>query len=359
MTMKTLPCLLLALHSLASGADIWFTGAQRVEGTAELISSSDINVGLIQANYSGTEGPWTFEVGVGWTEYDLDYVPVLFGSAASLGEETPLVALSLTRQWNPAWSSTVRFRTYDGFSDYRSIWIAEFYKQFFGAFPTYHDPDPHGNSIGVFVGWDYLPGTGSALLAFDYGRDEIAPGWGFNSAIGQPEPGRERLDTPSASLRIEQVINPWLKTEGEFLVRQTTDREARYAFRNGWATAVGPFGFRLTGGYTGESPSFDALYGSALVEWTFLPKWSVHAGYRIYQDSGEIESSGFNALAPGLDSNEFFTGIKWDRGDLAISANVGFLNTDYEPLSEDNEFFGNLYKDRDWVTFRLAASFQF
>ena len=125
------------------------------------------------------------------------------------------------------------------------------------------------------------------------------------------------------------------------------------------AAAAGPLGFRLTGGYTGESPSFEAFYGSALVEWNFLPQWSVHTGYRIYQDNGEIESSGFNALAPGLDSNELFAGIKWDRGDFAISANIGFLETNYEPLSEDNEFFGNLYKDRDWVTFRLAASFQF
>jgi hypothetical protein len=158
---------------------------------------------------------------------------------------------------------------------------------------------------------------------------------------------------------VEQVINPWLKTEGEFLVRRTTDREARFAIRNAWAAAAGPFGFRLTGGYTGESPSFDAAYGSALVEWDFLPRWSVHAGYRTYHDSGEIESSGFNALAPGLDSNEIFTGIKWDRGDLSVSANVGFLQTDYEPLSEDNEFFGNLYQDRDWWTFRLAASYQF
>ncbi len=357
--MKAHLCLLFGLHTLATAENVWFTGAQSLEGTAELISSSDIDVGLIQVNYSGVEGPWTFEVGVGWTEYDLDYEPVLFGSAVSLGEETSVVAVSLTRQWDPAWTSTIRFRTYDGFADYRSIWIAEFYKQFFGTFPSYYDPNPNGTSFGAFVEWDYLPGTGSALLAFDYGRDEIAPGWEFDGALGQPEPGREKLETPSGSLRVEQIINPWLKTEGEFVARRTTDRQTRFAFRNVWAAAAGPVGFRLTGGYTGESPSFDAIYGSALVEWTFLPQWSVHAGYRIYQDNGEIESSGFNALAPGLDSNEIFTGVKWDRGDLAISANIGFLDTDYEALSEDNEFFGNLYKDRDWITVRLAASFQF
>ena len=48
--MKTLACLLFLLDSPASGADLWFTGAQSLEGTAETISSSDIDVRLIQAN---------------------------------------------------------------------------------------------------------------------------------------------------------------------------------------------------------------------------------------------------------------------------------------------------------------------
>ena len=280
--MKALPCIFLAIHSLAAGEGAWFTGAQEIQSTAEVVSSGDITISQLQLDYSGTEGPWTFEAGVGWNAYQLDYVPVLFGTALSLDEDTSQINLSLTRKWNPDWSSTIRFRAYDGFSDYRSIWIAEFYKQFFGGFPSYHDPDPHGHSIGTSVRWDYLPGTGHAVLAFDYGRDEIAPGWGFDSAIGQPEPGRERLETPAGSLRLEQVINPWLKTEGELLARQTTDRETRYSIRNGWAATAGSFGFRLSGGYTSESPSFDSTYGSALVEWNFQPQWSVHAGYRIY-----------------------------------------------------------------------------
>ena len=49
----------------------------------------------------------------------------------------------------------------------------------------------------------------------------------------------------------------------------------------------------------------------------------------------------------------------WDRGDLALSGGIGFLDTDYDALSADNQFFGNLYRDREWWTFRLAASFTF
>lgn len=356
---KTLPCLFLGLHLPAAGAETWFTGAQSAESSVETVSSGDIRAGLLQADYSGAEGSWIFGLGLGVTGYELDYVPILFGSDASLSEETAQLSLNITRQWDKVLSSTLRFRAYDGYSSYRSIWIAEFYRQFFGAFSSYQEPDPHGSSLGLSVKWDYLPGTGNAIFSLDYGRDEIAPGWSFDPTLGIPVPGRERLNTPSASLNIAQVINPWLKGEGGFLIRQTTDRQARYSFRNGWAAAAGPVAFRIEGGYTSEAPGFYAYHASALAEWAFLPRWTVHAGYRFYQDNGEIESSGFNALAPGLESGELFTGIRWDRGDLSVSANVGLLQTDYEPLSADNEFFGNLYKDRDWVTFRLAASFRF
>jgi hypothetical protein len=357
--MKTLPLILIFLAPIAKAADIGFSGAQEAEATAEEISSSDITIRYYQLSHSGTEGPWKLETGVGWNTYDLDYSPVLFGTDETLGEKTAQLHLALTRQWNPEWSGTLKFRAYDGFSDYRSIWIAEFYRQFFGGFDDYYSPDPHGQSFGTSVKWDYLPGSGSAEFSLDFGRDEIAPGWSFNSEIGIPEADREVLDTLSGSLRVEQALNGWLKTEAELTTRQTSDRDARFGIRHSWAAAAGPVGFRLTGGYTEEAPSFDAVYGTALIEWKFLPRWSAHLGYRIYQDSGEIEASGFNALAPPVDSTEIFTGILWDRGDLAISAGMGLLDTDYEPLSEDNEFFGNLYRDREWRTFRLAASFRF
>lgn len=357
--MKTLPYLFLACHSIAVAADFGFSGAQEINATSELISSDDISVASYQLAYSGTEGDWVFEAGVGWIDYDLDYVPVLFGTDVTLTEETFLANIGLTRKWNSEWSSSLRFRAYEGYSDYRSIWIAEFYKQFFGGFPAYYDPDPHGHSFGASVKWDYLPGAGSAVFAVDFARDEIAPGWSFNSAAGIPEPGRESLDTIAGSVRAEQAINGWLKTEAELAVRQTSERDPRFAIRNSWAAAAGPVSFRLSGGYTEEAPSFDALYGSAVIEWNFLPQWSAYTGYRIYEDSGEIEASGFNALAPPVKSSEIFTGIRWDRGDLAIGASVGFLDSDYEALSEDNKFFGNLYRDREWWTFRLAASLRF
>jgi hypothetical protein len=356
--MKALSLIFFMVIS-ASAADKIFTGPQEIGATVEILSSDDIRVRSYLLNYSGTEGDWKFDVGVGLNEYDLAYSPVLFGTDETLSAETSLLNLGLTRKLNSEWSGTVKLSAYDGYSDYRSIWIAEFYNQFFGGFQDYYDPDPHGFSVGTTLKWDYLPGSGSAALSVDYGRDEIAPGWSFDPATGRPEPGRESLDTVSGILRVDQALNGWLKSELELSVRQITSRDARYGIRHSWAAAAGPLGFRLTGGYTQEAPTFDAAYGVAVVEWKFLPQWTCHAGYRVYRDSGEIQVSGFNALAPPVNSTELFAGLLWERQGLSVSAGVGLLETDYEPLSEDNKFFGNLYRDRDWVTFRVSASLQF
>ena len=352
--------IILILSFPAVAADFrLFSGPKEVEASVETLTSDDITVRSYLLKYSETEGPWKAEFGIGLNEYDLDYSPVLFGTNEVLLEKTLLINLGITRQWSPEWATTLKLSAYDGYSDYRSIWIAEFYRQFFGGFADYYNPDPHGQSLGASIKWDYLPGSGRAAISVDFGRDEIAPGWSFNSSTGRPEPGREVLDTISGSLRAEQALNGWLKTEVELSLRKITDRDPRFGIRHSWAAVAGPFGFRLTGGYTQEAPSFDALYGTALVEWKFLPQWTCHVGCRIYQDSGEIQTSGFNALAPPVDSTELFAGLHWDNGQVSVSAGVGLLTTDYEPLSQDNEFFGNLYRDRDWATFRIAASLRF
>lgn len=356
---KILTLMLIASAPLAHAADGWFSGAQNIEFTAEGLSASDILIQSYQLYYSGTDGPWTLELGVGSNRYDIDYSPILFGTDQQLSENTESFSVSLTHEWSQQWSGTLTLGAYDGYADYRSIWIAEFYKQFFGAFPSYYDPDPHGQSASVSAEWNYLPGSGSATFGLGFGRDEIAPGWSFDSALGQPAPGMESLDTVSGNILVEQALNPWLETHLALTFRQTSERDPRYGIVNTWVAAAGPVAFRLTGGLTSEAPSFEAAYGSALVEWNFHPQWSARLGYRVYSDNGEIESSGFNALAPPVDSAEVFTSLLWDNGDFSVLASVGLLDSDYDDLSEDNEFFGNLYRDRQWWTFRLAASYRF
>jgi hypothetical protein len=359
--MKTHSWLFIVLIATASGRDLWPKGIQEIVGSGEVISAEDISAQNYNFNYTGTEGPWTISAGVGISAYQLDYAPgVTGGNFRDLSEITDQYSLGLTRKWNNRWSSSVNAGFYDGFAEYRSIWIAEYYRQEFIGFPNaYEAPDPHGESVGTSVKWDYLPGTGLAEFAIRYAHDEIAPGWSFDPFVGNPVPGDSTLKTASASLRAEHALAGWLKTQTEISARKVTDRDPRYGIVHGWAASYQQVGFRLSGGYTDEQPGFDAAYGSAIVEWKFVPQWSVYTGYRLYTDSGEIQASGFNASAPAVKSSEIFGGLLWDRGDLSVSVGVGYLTSNYDALRQDNIFLGNLYRDRNWKTFRLAASLKF
>lgn len=357
--MKPTLCIFWLFSACALGSTPWFTGQKELEVSSELLSSDDIDVQTYNTLFSGTEGAWTIDATISFAAYRETYKPVLFGSTEALSEETWMAGIGATREWSKEWSGSFSLNAYDGFSDYRSIWISEYYRQLFGAFSAYQPPEPGGFSVAAGSTWDYLPGSGATSLSVFYANDEIAPGWGFDPSIGSPVPGDDVLETIGATLTTDQAVNGWLKTRLILSARNTTDRETRFGIENAWAATAGPVAFRISGGYSDENPSFDASHIGAILEWNFLPEWSASIGYRAYRDSGEIQSSGFNALAPPVDSSEIFAGILWDRADLAISAGVGFLESDYEPLSEDNEFFGNLYKDRDWLTFRFAATYRF
>ena len=357
--MKSTLIFILVSSGCAMGSIPWFTGEKELELSGESLSSGDIDILTSSARFSAVSGDWTVNGDWSHATYREAYVPVLFGTEKTLTEQTFQTRLGVTREWGREWSGTLSMSAYDGYSDYRSIWIAEYYRQLFGAFPAYDEPEPAGYSVSAASSWNYLRGSGTAKASLFYALDEIAPGWSFDAAAGVPAPGEDTLETLGGSLTVDQAVNGWLKTRWMFNARNTTDRDLRFGVVNSWAATTGPFAFRVTGGYSDESPTFDASHVAAIVEWNFMPEWSASIGVRTYRDSGEIQSSGFNALAPPVQSSEIFGGLAWDRGDLAASVGIGLLESDYDPLSEDNEFFGNLYKDRDWLTVRLAATWKF
>ena len=115
---------------------------------------------------------------------------------------------------------------------------------------------------------------------------------------------------------------------------------------------------RATAGGAVEQPSFDALYFGGTLEYQFLDGWYLSATGRYYQDTGEIENSlgGFNSSAPGLDTFQVGLGLRRQKGLSAVKLYLGYYETDYDGLSEDNAFLGNLYADRRWGIFQLTYS---
>lgn len=245
------------------GSIPWFTGEKELELSGESLSSGDIDIQTYSALFSGVEKEWKVEGGLSLATYRESYVPILFGTDETLTEQTLQTHLGVTREWGREWSGTLSMSAYDGFSDYRSIWIAEYYRQLFGAFPAYQAPEPAGYSVNAASSWNYLPGSGTARLSLFYAVDEIAPGWSFDAAAGVPAPGDDTLETFGGSLAVDQAVNGWLKTRLMLNARNTSDRDVRLGVVNSWAATTGPVSFRLTGGYSEESPTFDASHVAA------------------------------------------------------------------------------------------------
>ncbi len=333
-----------------------FGGLQVLDLEYEGLFHDDIVVQRGGFRYEQARGSWTVELGYGYTDYSLDYEPfvALGGVAADLTEETHQVGVGLGYRFSESLETELSLNYYEGFADYRSIWIAEYYRQLF-SFPGsgYFEPDPSGFSVSSVWYWSPVVGTRIGL-DLSYAENTIAPGWTFGS------PANDLLVNYSGSLRWEQAINTKLKTELMFSMSDVTDRDVRYNLQSSWRWAVTD---RLTVGAefggTIEDPEFEALYGGLSLTNEVTPNLSLVISGRIYDDTGEIESSGFNASAPGLESLEVGVSALYEVGGHAFRLGVSHYVTDYEEPDLGNEFFANLYNDRDWWLVRAAYSYEF
>jgi hypothetical protein len=203
-----------------------------------------------------------------------------------------------------------------------------------------------------------VPGATRLTANLGYGEDDIVQGWSFGPA--GLEAGPSRLETSSGGVAWEQAINGWLKMENSARIQEVELREPRFQVQSNWAAALGAdWTLRVNVGATRERPNFEAYFTGAMLDYEFLPGWHVAAIGRYYEDTGEIESSGFSTAAPGLQTYEFGVSLLYDRGGVAVRLSGGFYNTDFEPLDPTNVIFGDLYADRDWWVTRLAVSYSF
>ena len=353
--------LLPIYSSLAKGDDTnfrrhLFTGLQNIDVEYEGLFSSNLNVQRGSFSYQQKHEKWTFALSYFQTEYGLEYKPFapLGGSDKRLEESNHQGSLSIGYTLQNNIETSVSVTSYDGFSDYRSIWIGEYYRQAFN-FPGsgYFAPDPKGFSISNSWGWDPQIGT-SLSIDLSYSEDTIAPGWTFGS------PANDLLKNRIVSVRWEQAINPRLKTETSLSYSDITDREPRLNLQSSWNYALTneiTLGAQLGG--SREESDFDSFYGGLSLTYEVNDYLSLKFNGRLYSDSGEIETSGFNSAAPGINTAEIGISALIEHGDHAFQLGISSFTNNYKDTDSDNEFFTNLYDDRDWITIRAAYTFEF
>ena len=343
--------------AVSVGLNWLFDGFNRIDAEGEALIGSDITVLRTSGAYEQQRDDLTVGVTLGYTDIDIDYRELGVG-AADRSESNREAQVELAWEAGEHWQLTAVAGLFDGFPDYRSVWIAEYYQQLFGFVPGFRGADPSGWSVGVGAGWDLVPGATRIAFNLGYGEDEIVQGWTIGRAGLEAGPGR--LETTSGAIVLEQAINGWSKMENSLRVRHIALREPRVQIQSNWAVALGPaWTLRASVGATRERPSFEAYFVGGSIDFEFLPGWHAALNARYYEDTGEIESAGFSTAAPGMQAFELGASLLYDKEGLAVRLSGGFYNTDLEPLDPTNDFFGNLYRDRDWWLARAAVSYSF
>lgn len=252
---------------------------------------------------------------------------------------------------------------YQGYSDYRSMWLNEHYRQLYSRVPGYEKAHPWGFNVSGGLRLEYWPSRGFIQANVVYQHDVVAPG--YEARIFQPLlRQRDKYDTVSFGLSLENVLTKRLRALQEFQITNTTTRELRYSLQSSLNCALGEhYALRLALSGVKEEPVFESWSVGGTLEREWDEKWFVSLFGRYYEDTGEITTSlPGNSAAPLVRTVHAGIGLRWQGQQSAFKFVAGPYSTRYGFPSTTNTSiysFSKLYRDRDWFSAQLSFSHEF
>jgi len=344
-----------------------------IDADSEIIGAADIFLTDAKLRYGEERGDTQWDVAFSYASFDEDYRPSaefdLLGFREHLHEDRFGGQFNFRQRWLDSLTMLGSGGLYDGYPDYRRVWIANRYRQKYDApgyprIPPYTPPDPKGWNISTGARWEYLPTAGFAELKLGYAYDQTAPGYedSTDPVLGyRLIRGRVHLDTELLSVSSENVLTRRLRALNEVTFTHTSGRKLRFAYQGSLNLALGErWVVRGYGGISTEAPRFDAHFLGVTVEYEVIPRLLLSLTGRSYKDTGEIEDSLLtSSAAPALRSWEAGAGLRyaWRRASLKVY--VAPFWTDYAPVPPASTEFSHLYTDRNWVLAQIAGSLQF
>jgi hypothetical protein len=249
---------------------------------------------------------------------------------------------------------------YRGFTDYRSVWLDEFYKQFFSVVPGYIHVTPHGWSALAGGRWTYLPGTAILQCTVVEQGDTVSPG--YEPQIGLPLlRGLERLRTTSLRVSTENVLSPTVRALLEGGATYTNDRETRLSLQGSVNWAVGEnLTLRTVVADVAEGDEFHSVSGEVSLERDWNARWFAGFSARGYRDGGEVVDPIIaSSAAPALRTRDLAATLRWQGARAAFRIEAGPYWTRYDPVALASSQFATLYRNRNWRHVEGATSWTF
>jgi hypothetical protein len=339
-----------------------------LEPSVEVLWSSDIILVDNNLDYRVTGPNADFGLGVSYGIIDIDYEPFatadIVGFPTHLSEGRPSFLLSYSRNLNPTITLSATAGGYKGFTDHRSLWLDEYYRQQFSGIEGSLAADPRGINFSLGLRWEYIPSNGFIEVTGSYSEDNISPG--YERVLFEPLfRGIDFLKSSSIGVNLENVLTPRLRSLQQFQFIDTTSRELRFSYQGSlnWAIKES-WVLRTVGGATVEDDANRGTFNSYSVglnlEYDWNETWFLSVAARYYQDNGQIEESLLvDSGVPPLHTFQSGITLRWqgEKSSFRIIAQPYF--TRFDNLEQDVEPFANLYADRDWALLGVTYSRSF
>lgn len=345
-------CLLTPIH----GQDYTFGSSSEMAYTADIsLRDSEIFARRRDANRE-------FTAFLSAAEIDMDYRSPpqnLLGLDKDLSESkvSGLITLREGLDQRLQWNFSAGF--YEGFTDYRSLWLDEYYRQLFSGVPGYQDADVGGVNIGIGGRYEYLEASGLINWSVGWQQDDVSPAY-EKIIFGPLIRGASELETWRFGLGSEHVLTPKLRFKQDAAAINTTNRSWRYTYAAETACAVADdwtLRFRSEGVKEAE---FHSLLGTLLIERDWDARWFAGIALRVYDDNGQIiDPLLVSGAAPALDSYQLQLSLRYSGTQATWRLAIGPYLTRYAQTTAGNVQFAPLYQDRDWLAVQCAWNWRF
>jgi len=298
----------------------------------------------------------------GWAPIAMDYIPStvnLLGSPADLKSDRTSWQVTWREGLEETWRWNVSLGGYDGFTDYRSLWLEEYYRQVFSNVPGYYPADVGGMNVSIGGTYEYLPQCGMINWSIAWQADDVSPV--YEKLIGGPlVRGISHFETWRYGIGSEHVLSPEIRFKHDAAILDTTERDLRVTYRAEvlWAvTEDWTLRSSLDGSLEGD---FHSSGVSAMIEKDWDARWFLGLQLRAYRDNGQIvDPQLVSSASPPLDSLSVNLTIRHETEHVVWRLSAGPYLTRYGALSQGNRTFDTLYRDRDWLGIQGACTWRF
>jgi hypothetical protein len=333
------------------------------EASFDALWSSHIGLTESMVAYRQNRPTSDFKASLSVNTLGVDYEPArtdIITDPTRLREEQIAFLTSFRKTWSPPLTWLGSAGLYEGYSDYRSLWLNEYYRQVFSGVAGYRKAHPWGFNLSAGLRWEYLPASGFLELDGFVYRDNIAPEY-VKEVIRPLQRGRETLHTTGLRLSLENVLTRRLRSLQEIQIAGTTDRELRYSYQGSlnWAAAE-HWVLRSEIAASREDPQFNSVSLGATFEHDWEQRWFFSLMGRYYRDDGQIENPQIiTSATPALETFQIGIGLRWQGATASFKVVAGPYYSRYGALERATLPFGKLYRDRDWVFAQAALAYAF